>query len=282
MTPPGRGAARPARPAADRPADGRAARPGRRPRRARRREDLRARPTTRPTGPRGATRSRAGATRPRADRLRRQRVRAPELAWTQRCFAVALAWLWDERLYDHAAGRFTPERFLADAERFGGFDGDRALARVPGDRDRRAQPVRLVPRRAGPRASSSPTSRRAASASSSTTTRGTSARAASRSPTRRRCAGLVRELGADGLFLDTMKEARPALTAALGPGVALEGESTVPLARDLRPPPVVGAVVRRQPRARRAPRAGGSSSGTCSTTRAAGTAATSRSCTARG
>ena len=43
--------------------------------------------------------------------------------WTQRCFAVALAWLWDERLYNHASERFTPERFLADAERFGGIDG---------------------------------------------------------------------------------------------------------------------------------------------------------------
>jgi hypothetical protein len=42
---------------------------------------------------------------------------------------------------------------------------------------------------------------------------------------------LVREFGADGLFLDTMKEARPELAAALGPDVALEGESTVPLAR---------------------------------------------------
>ena len=29
---------------------------------------------------------------------------APEFSWTRRCFAVALAWLWDELLYDHAAG----------------------------------------------------------------------------------------------------------------------------------------------------------------------------------
>ena len=31
-------------------------------------------------------------------------------------------WLWDERLFDHDAQRFTPDRLLADAERFGGFD----------------------------------------------------------------------------------------------------------------------------------------------------------------
>ena len=60
----------------------------------------------------------------RAGRLRRRRLRAPELAWTRGCFSVALVWLWDELLYDHDAGRFTPERFCAESEReFGGFDG---------------------------------------------------------------------------------------------------------------------------------------------------------------
>ena len=43
-------------------------------------------------------------------------------------------------------------------------------------------------------------------------------------------AELVRELGADGVFLDTMKEAMPELRAAL-PDAAFEGESTLPLAR---------------------------------------------------
>ena len=71
-------------------------------------------------------------------------------------------------------------------------------------------------------------------------------------------AELVAWLGADGVFLDTMKEAPPALRAALDarrPGIAFEGESTLPLARIARPPPLLGAVVRRQPRARRDPRA---------------------------
>ncbi len=47
-------------------------------------------------------------------------------------------------------------------------------------------------------------------------------------------AELVRDLGADGVFLDTMKEAQPGLRAALDdvrPGIALEGESTLPLQR---------------------------------------------------
>jgi len=43
-------------------------------------------------------------------------------------------------------------------------------------------------------------------------------------------AELVRELGADGVFLDTMKEAMPELRAAL-PDAAFEGESTLPLER---------------------------------------------------
>ena len=47
----------------------------------------------------------------------------PGLAWTQSCFACALVWLWDELLYDHEAGQFTPERLLDEAEReFGGWD----------------------------------------------------------------------------------------------------------------------------------------------------------------
>ena len=70
----------------------------------------------------------------------------------------------------------------------------------------------------------------AASGSSSTTTRGTSARGAER---RRRRGDRHPRRGAhaDGVFLDTLKEARPELRDALRAGVALEGESTVPLAR---------------------------------------------------
>ena len=111
--------------AADRPADAPCRSTGRRSRRARRRRRSSPRPTTPPTGPPGARRSTRWRDEARgADRLRRRRLRAPELAWTQRCFSVALVWLWDELLYDHEAARFTPERFCAEAEReFGGFDG---------------------------------------------------------------------------------------------------------------------------------------------------------------
>jgi hypothetical protein len=159
---------------------------------------------------------------------------APEYAWTQRCHAVALAWLWDELLFDHAAGRFTPERFCAESEReFGGFDGivlwhaypvigidDRNqfdyYRGVSGIRelvaDLQARGLRVFvnynPWDVGTR----------------------------REPVADdlAIAELVCELGVDGVFLDTMKEAQPGLRAALDgvkAGIALEGESTLPLAR---------------------------------------------------
>jgi sulfatase modifying factor 1 len=152
------------------------------------------------------------------------------LEWTQSCFSVALVWLWDERLYDHEAQRFTPERLLAEAaEEFGDYDGvvlwhaypvigidERNqfdwYRDVPGIRELVAtfqqQDVRVFvdynPWDVGTRRE--PVGDAAA------------------------VAELVRELGADGVFLDTMKEAMPELRAAL-PDAAFEGESTLPLAR---------------------------------------------------
>jgi sulfatase modifying factor 1 len=154
----------------------------------------------------------------------------PENAWTQRCFAVALVWLWDELLYDHASHRFTPDRLCIDAERFGGFDGivlwhaypvigidERNqfdyYRDVPGlselVADLRGRGLRVFvdynPWDVGTRRE--PVDDAAATAE------------------------LVRTLAVDGVFLDTMKEALPGLREALAPGVALEGESTLPLER---------------------------------------------------
>ncbi len=109
------------------------------------------------------------------------------LTWTQSCFSVALVWLWDERLYDHEAQRFTPERLLdeADAE-FGGYDGIvlwHAYPVIGIDERNQFDWYRDVP---GDRRARRVLPGSAACACSSTTTRGTSARAASRSATRRR------------------------------------------------------------------------------------------------
>ena len=184
------------------------------------------RPTIPADWPRVArARSRRWREQARANRLRRRRLRAArvrvdaELLRGRARLALGRAALRPRR---PSASR--PSGCSTRREReFGGFDGDRPLARLSGDRDRRAKPVRLVPRRARGCASSSRTSRRAASASSSTTTRGTPARGASRVDDARRSRQIVRELGADGVFLDTMKEAQPGLRAALGPRRGVRG-----------------------------------------------------------
>ena len=158
----------------------------------------------------------------------------PEYAWTQTCFAVALVWLWDELLYDFEAGRFTPERLLEHGEReFGGFDGivlwhaypvigidDRNqfdwYRDVPGIRELvhalRAAGVRVF-------VDYNPwdTGTRREPVDDATCV-----------------AELALWLEADGVFLDTLKQAPAELSRALDsvrPGIALEGESTLPLAR---------------------------------------------------
>ena len=75
----------------------------------------------------------------------------PEQRWAPSCFAVAQVWLWDELLY-YVRGRTasppsgsSPTRASASAARRRG-----AVARLPRHRDRRPQPVGLLPRRARP------------------------------------------------------------------------------------------------------------------------------------
>ncbi|HEY6075695.1 MAG TPA: SUMF1/EgtB/PvdO family nonheme iron enzyme [Gaiella sp.] len=180
---------------------------------------------------------RAALTRWRTDAIERigydgSAYDRPEFAWARRCFSVALAWLWDETLYDHAAGRFTPDRFLDEGvEQFGGYDGvvlwhaypligidERNqfdfYRDAPGIRELVAalheRGVRVFvdynPWDVG--------TRREADDDAAAT------------------GDLVRWLDADGVFLDTMKEALPGLRGAVDaarPGVCFEGESTLPL-----------------------------------------------------
>lgn len=158
---------------------------------------------------------------------------APGAQWAQRCFTVAQVWLWDELFFDFEQQRFTPERFLEDTrQRFGGLDGvvlwhaypvigidDRNqwdfYRQVPGLTDvvrfLHEQGVAVFvdynPWDVGTR-------------------RGREDRV--------ELADLVRELGADGVFLDTLKKADPELVAALQearPGFVLEGESKLALER---------------------------------------------------
>ncbi|MEV4539079.1 SUMF1/EgtB/PvdO family nonheme iron enzyme [Asanoa sp. NPDC049518] len=150
------------------------------------------------------------------------------------CFTVCLAWLWDETLYDHERGVFTVDAFLDSAATdFGGFDGvvlwhaypvigldDRnqfdwyrdvpelpSVVRAFQDRGVRVF-VDYNPWDTGTRREP-----------------GTDAA---------EVAALVETLGVDGVFLDTLKEGAGELRATLDkirPGLVLEGESRVPLAR---------------------------------------------------
>jgi sulfatase modifying factor 1 len=158
----------------------------------------------------------------------------PEFAWTQSCFCVALVWLWDELLYDFEAGRFTPERLLDEGAReFGGFDGVvlwHAYPVIGIDERNQFDWYRDVPdlpelvtalHACGVRVfvDYNPwdvgTRREAVDDAQAV-------------------AAIVRELDADGVFLDTMKEAPEDLRRELDgirAGLAFEGESTLPLAR---------------------------------------------------
>ena len=157
----------------------------------------------------------------------------PEAAWAAGCRTVAQVWLWDELLYSFDERRFTPEVFLADArERFAGLDAvvlwhaypvigidDRNqwdfYRDVPGIVDLVAAFhdaglhvfVDYNPWDAGTRRGADDLTELAA---------------------------LVRDLGADGVFLDTLKKAEPELVARLEaarPGIVLEGESKLPVER---------------------------------------------------
>lgn len=157
----------------------------------------------------------------------------PEATWAARCSTVAQVWLWDELLYSFEEGRFTPERFLADArERFGGLDavvlwhaypviglddrnqwdfyrdvpGLAALVRELHDAGLHVF-VDYNPWDVGTRRGADDLTELAA---------------------------VVGELGADGVFLDTLKKAEPELVARLEaarPGIVLEGESKLPVER---------------------------------------------------
>jgi sulfatase modifying factor 1 len=158
----------------------------------------------------------------------------PAFAWTRACFSVALVWLWDEQLYDWERHVFMPDAFLDAGERdFGGFDGvvlwhaypvigldDRNQFDWYRDAPGLAELVAALQRR-GVRVfvDYNPWD---------TGTR--------REPVgdAEAVAAIVHELGADGVFLDTMKHALPGLRETIDrarPGVAFEGESTLPLER---------------------------------------------------
>lgn len=160
------------------------------------------------------------------------RYERADLAWTQHCFSICLAWLWDEQLYDFARHAFTVPAFLdADAD-LGGYDavvlwhtypligiderdqfdfykdvpGLPAVVRVFHERGVRV----LMEYHAWDRGTNMPRDDAA------------------------ELQLLVRDTGVDGIFLDSQREAPSGVRARLDAAhlpVVLEGESNIPLAR---------------------------------------------------
>ena len=150
----------------------------------------------------------------------------PDAAWASSCFTIAQVWLWDELFFDFDAQRFTPERFLADArERFGGLDGIVLWHAYPviGIDPRTQGDSYGAPGLPGAAGELGPAG---APVFVDTTPGDPGTRRGG--PDAAELAAVIRRLGADGVFLDTLREADPDFVAALDaarPGIGLEGES---------------------------------------------------------
>ena len=153
--------------------------------------------------------------------------------WTQRSLSVALVWLWDERLYDHARGTFTVDEFLAESAEYGGLDGIVLWHAYPviGIDDRNQ--FDFYRDGAGVAALVAEFQQHGLKVFINYNPWDTGTR---RSPEDdpAELALLVSELRVDGVFLDTMKEGGADLINALqaaDPPQVLEGESRIQLSR---------------------------------------------------
>lgn len=157
----------------------------------------------------------------------------PATGWTSSCYSVALVWLWDERLFDRATGRFDVAGFLAATDDHGGFDGVVLWHAYPviGIDDRNQFDFyRDVP---GLRDVVAEFQSRGVRVFLDYNPWDTGTRRAPHDDATG-LALLASELGADGMFLDTMKEGDSRLVSALldnEPPQVLEGESRLPNAR---------------------------------------------------
>jgi sulfatase modifying factor 1 len=167
------------------------------------------------------------------DRIGYDDSRYAETPWPSRAWNVAMVWLWDEALYDWERGRFDVDRLLRAYEKLGGLDAVvlwHAYPVIGIDRRNQFDWYRDVPglpdliaelhgRDLKVFLDYNPWdvgTRRAAGSDAD------------------ELADLVTWTGADGAFLDTLKEGDPELLkrlTTLDPPPVLEGESRVPLTR---------------------------------------------------
>ncbi|GAB3651612.1 SUMF1/EgtB/PvdO family nonheme iron enzyme [Glycomyces tarimensis] len=154
----------------------------------------------------------------------------PETRWASRAYAVAQVWLWDERLFDHAEQRFTPDAFLEVIADQGGLDGLvlwHAYPVIGIDERNQFDFYRHVPGIGG---LVDRFQERGLRVFVDYNPWDTGTRRTGRDDAEE-LAALVAELGVDGVFLDTLKEGDAKLTRALTeaqPPQVLEGESRVP------------------------------------------------------
>ncbi|GAA1956593.1 formylglycine-generating enzyme family protein [Catenulispora subtropica] len=158
----------------------------------------------------------------------------PEFAWTQGAYTVAVVWLWDDALYDHELGAFTPEAYLEAGRRdYGGYDAVvlwHAYPVIGVDERNQFDFYRQVP---DLKALIGEFHARGVRVFLDYNPWDTGTRREDL-PDAEAVAALVSEYDADGVFLDTLKEGAAGMRTVLDrvrPGVALEGESRVPLAR---------------------------------------------------
>lgn len=152
------------------------------------------------------------------------------VAWTQSCFSVCLAWLWDEQLYDFARHTFTVPAFLDAAADLGGYDAVILWHTYPligiDERDQ-FDFYKDVPDLPGVIRAFHERGVRVLMEYHAWD-RGTRVDDAAELEL------LARETVVDGIFLDSQREAPPGVRARIDAArlpVVLEGESNIPLAR---------------------------------------------------
>ena len=166
------------------------------------------------------------------------RYMVPSAAWAQSCFSCAMLMLWDEELYDARAGRFTPESVVERGLReFGGYDAVllwQAYPRIGFDERNQFDFFRELP--GGLAALKDLVSRFHASQVKVILPLNPWDRATrpEQKPQVEVLADILTEVGADGMFLDTLSSLpsdQHGKSRILQEEWVLESEGSLPLAR---------------------------------------------------
>ncbi len=164
--------------------------------------------------------------------------RRPEFAWVPSCYTCGFAMMYDRKLYDPASGHYTIDQFLDEGLKgFGGYDALvlwHAYPRIGFDDRNQFDFYRDMPGGlTGLRELSRTIHRRGVKVFLDYNPWDTGTRREEKSDAQT-LAEFVKAIEADGIFLDTLHEGMQELRAqldAVRPGVVLESELTLPVAR---------------------------------------------------